>query len=88
MNTQPYPLTVADLLDDELRRNDKLTLLYEHAAHELRRLHEVNAVLVEALNSLVNMAEHFADELHDTHPDVIAAKAALSLFAQSKQHTK
>lgn len=49
MNTQPYALKVADLLDDERKRSVKLNLLYEHAAAEIRRLHEENEKLRAAL---------------------------------------
>lgn len=49
MNTQPYALKVADLLDNELRRSVKLNTLYTHAASEIRRLHEENEKLRAAL---------------------------------------
>jgi len=34
--------------------------------------------LLEALDSLQRMASTFADELHEKHPDVVAARAAIA----------
>jgi hypothetical protein len=46
---------------------------------------QANAVLIaaapdllEALETLANMAEAFPDELHKDHPDVVAARAAIT----------
>jgi hypothetical protein len=46
---------------------------------------QANAVLIaaapdllEALQTLSNMAESFSDELHKDHPDVVAARAAIN----------
>lgn len=75
MTTQPEALRLADCLDDTA--NPRLHLL-PYAAAELRRLHEVNQELLEAFQTLVNMAELFANELHAGHPDVIAARAAIA----------
>lgn len=71
MSNQPEALRLADKLDV-----DAATLRI--SATELRRLHEVNQELVEALKALTSMAEYFPSELHKDHPDVITAKAALA----------
>jgi hypothetical protein len=42
------------------------------------RLIRVAPELLRALETLVNMAESFADELHEGHPDVVAARAAIA----------
>lgn len=65
------------LLDIEPKTLDGNEFLTQTAA-ELRRLHEVNQELVEALKALTSMAEYFPSELHKDHPDVITAKAALA----------
>jgi hypothetical protein len=48
MNTQPKALQLADLLLE--RERDIVDFLSEKAAAELRRLHKVNQMLVEALD--------------------------------------
>ena len=66
-------------MGDKLREQlEKSNVALEEAAAELDRLHEVNADLVEALSTLIGMAENFADELSHTHPVVKEAKAALA----------
>ena len=45
MNTQPYELTVAEALEDEMRRMVKLELTYQHAAQIIRNLHKENEEL-------------------------------------------
>lgn len=45
MNTQPYELKVAELLDDEVGRIVKLELMYRHAAQIIQRLYKENAEL-------------------------------------------
>jgi uncharacterized membrane protein YheB (UPF0754 family) len=72
MTTQPDALRLADWME-----NFNYPKMEESAA-ELRRLHEVNQELLEAFQTLVNMAELFANELHAGHPDVIAARAAIA----------
>ena len=48
MSTQPEALRLADELDGTVKTG------YWEAAAELRRLHSVNAELLEALDTLVN----------------------------------
>ena len=38
--------------------------------------------LLEALQTLVQMSEAFANELHEGHPDVVAARAAIAKATQ------
>ena len=73
MNTQPIALRLAEDLEKHVGGN----IAYRSAA-KLRRLHEVNQELVEALEALTSMSEYFPSELHKDHPDVITAKAALA----------
>ena len=61
MSTQPEALRLADFLDDQYDPSHNL----EEAADELRRLHAVNAELLEALR-LTSIECHY---LHHTHKD-------------------
>ena len=40
--------------------------------------------LLEALETLSKMAESFASELHEKHPDVVAARAAIAKATEAK----
>jgi len=51
---QPEALRMADALDSDLSAEWMQGITLKHISDELRRLHEVNAELVEALNDLVN----------------------------------
>ena len=51
MNTQSKALRLADLLDDDVVQQYSLKDIFEAAA-ELRRLHEVNQMLVESLEDI------------------------------------
>jgi hypothetical protein len=51
MNTQPEALRLADWLETDIPPNDTTTCA--DVAAELRRLHEVNQMLVEALEITV-----------------------------------
>ena len=55
-HTQPEALRLADALD-ELDRQFSRTGLCGEVAAELRRLHEVNLELLEALNEFVAVAD-------------------------------
>jgi hypothetical protein len=70
---QPAPVQepVAALIDENQRLRAELkfnTLPAQPAVHDL----------LNALETLTNMAESFPDELHKDHPDVIAARAAIA----------
>ncbi len=52
MNTQPKALQLADELDGTVKTG------YWEAAYELRRLHSVNAELLEALKLAVRQNSH------------------------------
>ena len=54
MNTQPYELKVAELLDDEVRRIVKLELMYRHAAQIIQRLYKENEELRAKLEEKQN----------------------------------
>ena len=62
MTKQPEALRLADALEDDLHADDGTTLgLYsqgiaDNAAAELRRLHEVNQELLEALQTILNIS--------------------------------
>lgn len=53
MNTQPEALRLADAFDNDPEMDWLLELGIPKAAAELRRLHEVNQMLVEALEITV-----------------------------------
>jgi hypothetical protein len=61
MSTQPEALRLADFLDDQYDPSHNL----EEAADELRRLHAVNAELLEALR----LTSIDCQYLHHTHED-------------------
>ena len=70
---QPAPVQepVAALIDENQRLRAELkfnTLPTQPAVHDL----------LNALETLTNMAESFPDELHKDHPDVVAARAAIA----------
>jgi hypothetical protein len=62
MNTQPKALQIADELLES-----KSTYFERKAADELRRLHSVNAELLEALQEIANGTE-FWDAYPAEHP--------------------
>ena len=53
MSKQPEALELADLL------NKKDFALHRQSANELRRLHEINAELVEALKEIASWTERY-----------------------------
>lgn len=57
MNTQPEALRLADALEDTDGAQD-----HDEAAAELRRLHEVNQMLVEALEFVINRFLPYKDD--------------------------
>jgi hypothetical protein len=76
---RPEALRLADALDRggydaQMARN------MEKAAAELRRLHSVNAELLEALRSIVNLWDHHASAHHDgiIYPLHQAARATIA----------
>jgi len=50
---QPDALRLAEQLNKEIVRTVELDMMHHQAAAELRRLHEVNAELVEALSVVI-----------------------------------
>ena len=50
---QPEALRLAEQLNKEIVRTVELDMMHHQAAAELRRLHEVNAGLVEALSAVI-----------------------------------
>jgi hypothetical protein len=63
-------LQIAALIDENQRLRAELkfnTLPAQPAVHDL----------LNALETLTNMAESFPNELHKDHPDVVAARAAI-----------
>ena len=50
---QPKALRLAKQLNKEIVRTVELDMMHHQAAAELRRLHEVNAELVEALSVVI-----------------------------------
>jgi hypothetical protein len=79
MSKQPEPLRLADLLDD-------VTCNTPHpAAAELRRLHAVNAELLQALKHATDAIEHWGtyatdyfQKKWDLQSDITAARAAIA----------
>ncbi len=72
---QPEALRLADLLENEKHVTD---LALFKAAAELRRLHQVNAELVEALTGVVRVADRATVEFD-------AAKAAIAKATGEQQ---
>ena len=72
MNTQPESLRLAAWLETKIPPTDTTT--FADVATELRRLHEVNLDLLEALSEVVDMC----DELQFKYLFVEEAKAALA----------
>ena len=70
-NKQPEALVLADLLDTVIFERPTEDELAKDAAAELRRLHEVNAELVEALRVVIR-------GVPDTWDGVKQAKAVLA----------
>jgi hypothetical protein len=71
MSKQPEALRLADAID-RLGLGDDIAV-------ELRRLHEVNAELVEALQAAVHWGAPFKDAPRDARPDWFSlANAALA----------
>jgi hypothetical protein len=65
---QPEALRLADALDSDLSAEWMQGITLKHISNELRRLHEVNAELVEALKAA----------LSDDQPYIEKCKAALA----------
>ena len=75
MRTQPEALQLADALDDEFVQGRISNHTGRKAAAELRRLHAVNAVLLEALKQMLSVWEE--DPAYGaTHAD--KARAAIA----------
>ena len=68
---QPDALRLAEQLNKEIVRTVELDMMHHQAAAELRRLHEVNAELVEALSVVIR-------GVPDTWEGVQKAKAILA----------
>jgi hypothetical protein len=75
MSNQPEALRLADALD-----NPPGAPLFIEVAAELRRLHAVNADLLEALRNIVNLWDHHASAHGDgiIYPLHEAARAAIA----------
>lgn len=73
--TQPTALGLADELE--------MWTLGEPAAEELRRLHAINAQLVEALESILSIDAHSA--LTEDEADAIDRNARAALAAAKEQ---
>jgi len=71
---QPEALRIADALDELDLQFYSTELLCDAAAAELRRLHEVNAELVEALWAM--LSEFPETEMHD-NPAIVKAHDAI-----------
>lgn len=88
MNTQPEALRMADAID--LGR-PRLVLDCIDAAAELRRLHEVNAELMEALRLLNIECQHLHHAKKDQHgydvdcPVVLRINAAIAKATGEQQ---
>jgi hypothetical protein len=74
MTTYPEALRLADQL--EAPREDANHIAYV-VAEELRRLHALNAELLEALKSMVNAWE-FGDAYSDVSNEIGKARAAIA----------
>ena len=75
MNTQPEALRLADALDYYPNNNNFVTVVNASAA-ELRRLHEVNQELVEALEQITKVEYQSPVTMYQAMEDI--AKAALA----------
>jgi hypothetical protein len=62
MNEQPIALRLAEALEAPLSAEWMKEITLDHIAAELRRLHEVNQELVEALESIVALENTEDDE--------------------------
>jgi hypothetical protein len=76
MNTKPEALRLADALDDEEFMMQVSDIF--KAAAELRRLHEVNQMLIEALDIIV-MACESPREMCEIEQSLPQAKTALEI---------
>ncbi len=81
MTTQPEALRLADLIDSGLKN----AAHHEEAAAELRRLHAVNADLLQALKDATDAIEHWGtyatdyfQKKWDLQSDINAARAAIA----------
>lgn len=74
MNEQSEALRLADYIQSRTRPIDSGTALM--AAAELRRLHSLNAELLEALRNLAKLYD--TDEGCRSLPEYIAARAAIA----------
>ena len=79
--TQPNALRLADALESAaLKSPELLEAEDQQAAAELRRLHEANEELVEALISLINR-----DQIKQEHPNLCASAIAAIAKAGGQQ---
>jgi len=78
MNTQPEALRLADWLETDIPPNDTTTCA--DVAAELRRLHEVNQMLVEALEFVVNRFLPYKDDFRFSQR--LALERAVKALAQ------
>ena len=76
MSNQPEALRLAELMDAEQVRTVHIDVMHCEAAAELRRLHEVNAMLVESLWAMLSEgADH---GIYEDNPAYIQAIEALA----------
>jgi len=78
MNTQPEALRLSDAIDNRTHTYGDV----DAAAAELRRLHDVNQVLVEALNKLARLGNE--DQFGNSEGNMIA-RAALAKAQGEKE---
>ena len=81
MNTQPEALELAELFD----RGGTTNALHNAAAEELRRLHEVNHELVEALKKANEQTEHF-ERLWYLRGDLIEELVDTLKYIEAQRH--
>jgi len=79
---QPDALRLAEQLSKEIVRTVHLDLMHHQAAAELRRLHEVNAELVETLAEIAEWTERYTTP---GHPISTVARAALAKVTGEEQ---